>query len=131
MEFKSPFEKPLVHNENNEETLAIYRKRAFESVEESIKLLKQIESGEISKLELSEDERAEVLEFENSLGEKLENIYGIKVRTLDIYPEYFLTNIGRAAFRSCNGFILKQKMSKLSKSFYTESVGCWRQLMEN
>ncbi|HPX94643.1 MAG TPA: hypothetical protein PLF30_03760 [Candidatus Moranbacteria bacterium] len=53
----------------------LYPERAFLRVHSEIDRLKKIQSGEIRRIELTEEEKSEVLEFENKLGEKLEKNY--------------------------------------------------------
>lgn len=87
------FEKSSLENSNS-----LYPERAFLRIDSEIDRIKKIESGEIKKLKLSESERENVLEFENSLGEELEKINDIGINSTVFYPEYFLTEEGRADF---------------------------------
>lgn len=82
----------------------LYPERMFLSVDRDIARLKQIESGEIKKLELTEAEKEKILEFEDALGEQLEQIFDIKLNSITIYPEYFLTDAGREDFLKTAGF---------------------------
>lgn len=92
-EISSPeIKKPEDNLDKKENLNRLYPERAFSRVDSEIERIRKIENGEIARLELTEDERKEVLEFEDILGEKLENIESIKINTAVFYPEYFLTD---------------------------------------
>lgn len=82
----------------------LYPERAFLRIDSEIERLKKIESGEIKKLELTEEERFEVLAYEEDLGKKFEDIYDIKVNSALFYTEYFLTEEGKTEFRNVTSF---------------------------
>lgn len=112
---------PVVEIPKKEKKL--YPERAFSSVDESIERLKKLQSGEIKKAELSEQERSEILSFENKLGIELEEIFGIKVKTAGIYPEYLATNIGKASFRSCMEFDIENEDMDSIEAFVYRARG--------
>ncbi len=116
LETYNPSQEPL---EGNKKEKKLYPERAFSSVEESIKRLKKLETGEIKITELSAEERSEILSFENELGAELEEIFKIKVNSTVIYPEYLLTNQGKAFFRSCTGFDVEgEDLESIEKFLY-------------
>lgn len=78
--------------------------RAFLGVDRSIERLKKLESGEVRKLQYSEQERQELLQMEDKLGGRFEKIMDLKDNTFHCYPEFFLTDKGKAFFRSCCSF---------------------------
>lgn len=89
---------------SKQESGRLYPERAFLRADKEIERLQRIENGEIKKLELTEDEKEQVFEFENGLGEQLEQVFDIKVNSITIYPEYFLTDAGREEFSKRAGF---------------------------
>jgi hypothetical protein len=95
---------PAQIESKKEEKIKLFPERAFASVDASIERLRKLQGGEIEKVELSEEERAEILSFENKLGTELEEIFKIKINSLSLQPEYLLTAQGRSLFRSCIGF---------------------------
>ncbi|MFC1651822.1 hypothetical protein ACFL24_01545 [Patescibacteria group bacterium] len=75
--------------------IPLYRKRAFESVEENLDYFQKIESGEIEPLQLDELERKEVLDWEKELGNELESIWEREIAVQSFFTEYFLTTEGQ------------------------------------
>lgn len=103
-----------------------YPKRTFLRADEEIERLRKIESGEIECLELSVEERKEVLEFEDLLGKELEPIGEIKITSRTFYPEYFLTEKGRADFSDVIGMkISGETADDVTRSLFAnrESIG--------
>jgi hypothetical protein len=88
-------------NENQKNPL--YPERASVRLIGAVEDLKRIEAGDFKKIELSESEKEEVLEFENSLGEKLEKIFKKVIAVSTLYPEYFLTGKGRNDLKETAG----------------------------
>ncbi|MFA5994037.1 MAG: hypothetical protein WC823_03700 [Parcubacteria group bacterium] len=81
-----------------EEKTHRYPERASFGIGEKVAKLKKLESGELGKLELSETERKELLHFENTLGEKIENIFLTKTKSTFFYLEYLTTADGKKEF---------------------------------
>lgn len=79
---------------NFEKPTSLYPERASSNLDASIARLRDLESGKIKKLELKEEEKAELLAFENSLGESLEKIIKIKSVSMDLQVDYLLTQDG-------------------------------------
>lgn len=114
---KMNFEKELDAKNNTSEKLdrkipgeesktVLYPERASANIASQVEFLHDIETGKVEKRELAEDEKAEVLEFEKGLGEKLEDIFLIKVSGVDedvFSLEYFLTEVGRQDFLEVTG----------------------------
>lgn len=98
------FENGIINANGREKKMSLYRERSFSSVDEDIERLRKIETGKIKCIELSENEKKEILSFENDLGEQLEDIYDIKINSLELVPAYFLTEEGRDFFQSYAGF---------------------------
>lgn len=88
---------------NNEKGKGLYPERSFLRVDSEIERLKMIENGTIKKIELTDAEREEVLEYESVFGEELEEINDIKINSQLFYPEYFLTEKGREDFFQITG----------------------------
>lgn len=86
-------------NPSVQERSRLYRERPSSNLDPLINELKNLESGKSPRIELSEQEKAELLEFEAKLGEALENIEFIKVNEVLLYPEYFLTPQGKEEFK--------------------------------
>ena len=99
----------------------VFPERASVGINESIERIKKIESGEIKKIELSESEKERILIFENSLGEKLEEIFDIKVVDIEIYPEFFLTDEGKKLFAEVAGFELVASNYEEVESYFYEN----------
>ena len=85
------------------EKRGLYPERSFLRVDREIERLKMIESGVIKKIELTDTDREEVLEYEAGLGEELEKINDIKINSQTFYPEYFLTEKGKEDFFQITG----------------------------
>jgi hypothetical protein len=81
----------------------LYPERAYSRVSSSIERLKKLENGEIEKIELSPEEREQLMEFENGLGERLEKIDEIKINTVEFFPKYFLDIQGKSIFKLQTG----------------------------
>lgn len=101
----NPFE--AVTFSPKKENRSMYPERATEGIDKKIEALKAIMEGREGKIELDEDEKRKLLEFENELGEKLEKIIEIKEETSQIYLEYFLTDEGRKDFKEVTGEDIK------------------------
>jgi hypothetical protein len=97
------FEKTSFVDNTKERRNSLYPERSFLRVDSEIARLKMIESGEVKKIELTEAEREEVLEYEAFLGEELEIINDIEVNSQIFYSEYFLTEKGREEFFQITG----------------------------
>lgn len=97
------FETPTIETKRS-----LYPERASSGLDETIEDLKKIDEGTMEKEELSEEEKKEILSYENKLGEELgeelERIYEIKVLDSTIYLDYFLTDEGRDDFQKIMGF---------------------------
>jgi|WetSurMetagenome_2_1015567.scaffolds.fasta_scaffold05184_1 hypothetical protein len=93
MSFESLETKP-----EEEERRPLYPERASAGSEILIDTLKKIEAGELPKIELTENEKKKLFEYENSLGSELQEIYSINSITSKFYPEYFLTPKGKKDF---------------------------------
>jgi hypothetical protein len=81
----------------------LYPERASAGIASQIEFLHDIETGKVEKRELAEGEKAEVLQFEKGRGEKLEDIFLIKVNNDVFSLEYFLTEGGRQDFLEVTG----------------------------
>lgn len=99
----------------------VFPERSFLGVEEVIEKIKKIESGEIQKIELSETEKEKILDFENNLGEQLEEIFDIKVIDMEIYPDFFLTDEGRNLFEEITGFSIVANSPEEVEGFFYEN----------
>ncbi len=73
----------------------LYPERPSEGIEDEIARLAQFESGEAKKLELTEEERTEILTLEKKAGKILEAIYRISPLSNTFYLDYFLTPEGK------------------------------------
>ncbi len=94
---KINFEKLVLEDKN-----VFCPERASENVGDMLSEIKKLEKGD-GVLELSEKEKADVLEFEKKLGIELENIFDIKIIKKQIYPEYLATQSGRDDFEKTFG----------------------------
>lgn len=93
-------------NFETQEINRLYPERASADIGRKIEALEGIESGKLPKIELSEKETAELLAFENTLGENLEPIYKLASVSHTFYPEYFLSDKGREDFSAVTGLDL-------------------------
>ncbi len=118
---------------STQEKQSLYPERPTDKAEWFIEEIEMVERGE-GVLDLTEMERAEMLDWENELGEELEKIYKKKTAKRVFYLNYFLTEEGKRDFREvldlsfegetlseCRQFIFenretirKEKLSKLS-----------------
>lgn len=114
------FEQAPIGN-TKKETINLYPERAFVRIDEEIKKIKKIESGEIKKIELSDLERETVLSFENGLGEKLEEIETIKVNSSAFFVDYFLTPEGKEAISSLTGLEVSLETAEEVSRFFLEN----------
>ncbi len=73
----------------------LYPERPSEGIEDEIARLAQFESGEAKKIELTEEERTEILTLEKKAGKILEAIYRISPLSSTFYLDYFLTPEGK------------------------------------
>lgn len=87
----------------------LYPERPSEGIDDEIQKLAQFESGEAKKLELTEEERAEILTLEKKAGKILEAIYRITPLSDSFYIDYFLTPEGKADFVAVTGEVLPEK----------------------
>lgn len=105
----------------NTKKVELYPERTFARADYEIERLKKIESGEIKPIELSETERKELANYENFLGEQLEEIDGLKIDSVAFYPEYFLTNEGRKVFKDSVGIEIEGETVEQIKIFLLTS----------
>jgi hypothetical protein len=102
----------------------LYPERASENISSEIENLSKIISGEIPAWNISDQERAEVLEAESKLGEKLESIYAITPQSASFYLNYFLTQEGAEDFKNVTGIELPsdiREYADLEKFIYEHS----------
>lgn len=83
-----PFEAP-------KKSSSLYPERPSAGLEADLTLLKKILTGEIPKINLSEKENAELLSFENELGEELEKIHSSLLPPTTFYLDYFASPEGK------------------------------------
>lgn len=115
------FETSNTDQNKKEMKSSLYRERAFSSIDREIEKLAKIRKGEVLPLKLSEQEKENIVSFENELGKELEKIFKIKVNSAIIYPEYLLDNKGRAIFRSFAGFDIEaEDMESVEKFLYSQ-----------
>lgn len=99
---------------------SLYPERASFGVETQIDKLQELESGELKKAELSEDEKKEILDFENSLGERLLEGKNIETFSGTFYSDYFVTEKGKKEFREIAGFDVEGETAQEVSSFLEE-----------
>ncbi len=75
-----------------------YPERASSGFDETLEKLRALEEGKSEKLNLSEHQKEELLDFENELGEEMDRIFDIKVNTRTFFTDYLLTDEGRKRF---------------------------------
>ncbi|MCW1888456.1 MAG: hypothetical protein KIH67_002780 [Candidatus Moranbacteria bacterium] len=102
----------------------LYPERPSEGIEDEIQRLAQFESGEAKKLELTEEERGEIIALEKKAGKILEAIYRITPQSDSFYPEYFLTPEGRTDFESIVGEALPKNSTPedIKKILFTSEL---------
>ncbi len=76
----------------------LYRERPSASVEAEIQDIRQIIDGTTETLQLSDEERKELLEFENPLGAEMEQAATMKARSETFNLGYFFTEAGKVEF---------------------------------
>ena len=81
----------------------LYRERSSENIQPKLEKMQRLERGASPKNELSSEEREDVLNFENTLGEELESIFSITPVTSTISLNYLKTPAGQADFESVFG----------------------------
>ena len=84
-------------------TNSLYPERHSAGIDRRIEALERLETGKDPKIELSEEETAELLGFENKLGDTLESIHKLTPIRYTFYAEYFLTEAGRKDFFKTTG----------------------------
>jgi len=98
----------------------LYPERASANLDVAIERLQKIESGETEKIKLTESERLELLSFENSLGEELEQIVKIKNISSTIHTDYLFTEAGQEDFEKTFGLDIKAETPETIESFIYE-----------
>lgn len=97
----------------------LYPERASANLDPRIKRIKELESGAANKIELNDEEKSKLFEFENGLGSELEKIYFIKISSCTFYPEYFQTEEGKNNLESIIGKELKGlSINEIRKELY-------------
>ncbi len=101
----------------------LYRERPFATIAHDVQKLKDIEEGTIEGYSLTESEKKEFFDFEQSLGEQLNTISNLSTVSFTIYSEYLMTATGKKDFfdtfkisvaenvvdgQTCKDFISKQ-----------------------
>jgi len=103
--------------------ISLYPERASANLDQAINKLKSLESEEIKKNELNEDEKEKLLQVENKLGEEFEGINKLKISSTNLYLEYFLTKQGRADFQEVVGVAVPEEdIEGLEKFFCNHRV---------
>jgi len=88
----------------------LYRERSSENIQPKLEKLQRLERGASPQNELSPTERESVLDFENTLGEKLESIFNITPITTTISLNYLKTPTGRADFEAVFGLTIPEEV---------------------
>lgn len=88
---------------------SFYPERESFGVEEELEQLEKIQKGEMKKYELSDSEKKEFFNFENSLYEGLKEYYEITIVENSFYTEYFETEEGINDFENTTGIAIKER----------------------
>lgn len=88
------------------ERQSLYPQRMIDRIDEEIDIVDRFERKLIQPVQLSEQERKDVLDFEDDLGKRFEKITDITVQKVTFYVEYFLTPDGRENFEKTTGIAL-------------------------
>ncbi len=88
------------------EKQSLYPQRMFDRLDEQVDIVDGFERKLIQPMRLSEQEREEILDFEDALGKRFEKITDITVQKVTFYVEYFLTSQGRDKFEQVTGVTL-------------------------
>lgn len=89
--------------------------------------IKKLENGE-GALELTEEERKKILEFEKELGIELEKIFNIKIVKIQAYPEYFLTEKGKNDFKETWGIDVQGESVEKIEEFILENQNIFKNI---
>lgn len=81
-------------NIEKKSSLSLYPERVVDTVDVQIDHLERIENGEVEKIELTEQERNDLIRFEDGLGQRFEHIFDITTQKPSFYCEYFTTPEG-------------------------------------
>ncbi|QQS15344.1 MAG: hypothetical protein IPK84_03165 [Candidatus Moraniibacteriota bacterium] len=84
-----------------------YPERPSDHLEEKIRALADFDSGRGEKIQLSFEEREEIKNMEDLLGDILESISDISPRSSTFYSGYLLTEAGRKDFEKITGISLE------------------------
>lgn len=115
-------EKELVATlDKKESKSSLYPERMFSRADRELERLRKLENGEIETLELSNEEREEILHFEDLLGSVLARIKDIKINSSVFYPEYFLTEEGRIDFKETVGIEIEGENIEQIKYFLSKN----------
>ena len=109
------FEKNFSNNESMEKR-SLYQERQAIGVEKHIARIQKVERGE-GKLNLSKEEKKDLLEFENEYAEKLENAFDIKINSFVFHLDYLQTTEGKSFFRQCMGFDVEGESQEEIRKF--------------
>lgn len=85
---------------NFENQPTLYKERASAIPDISLEKLLKLNDGEAPRLKLEKEEREQLFEFENKLGEELEKIDSLKIISSTFYMNYFLTPEGKTDFEN-------------------------------
>lgn len=100
-------ELPPRTQEDQKKSKNLYPERPSEHLEKKIQMLASLENGKREKIPISLEEREEIKNLENMLGEILEGISDISPRSSTFYTEYLLTDTGRKDFEKMTGIDLE------------------------
>lgn len=113
---------------NSKEKQSLYPERAFSDIDKAVETIEKLRSGELLKIELNENEMAELLVFEKELCNDFEKIYKIPVNSVDFYLDYFTTKEGQHLLESETGLGVKGKSVTEIKKIFAENSSLLTQL---
>lgn len=102
---------------NFEKPISLYPERASSNLDVTITHLQDIENGKIKRIEFQETERADLLSFENTIGESLEKIVKIKNISLNMHIGYLLTATGIEDFNKIFDLDISSETSHTVEQF--------------
>ena len=109
-----------------QEKRRLYPERASANIDSLIEKLEALDTSKAEKIELSEEERKGLLEFEDKLGRALEKIHSLDVTSVTFYPEYFLTDAGQEDLTKALGIsdeeIQNLDIIEIEKLLYSKRV---------
>lgn len=106
---------------SKQEIRSLYPERASENIDAVLDAIWKLDSGEKEVIPLSEQERREILRFEDSLGNALEKTFDITPQSAVIHIEYLLTDSGRESFEKTFGIPIEGQNASSIRKFLIEN----------